>query len=224
MRGKLLALVAFMLLAPLAANAQVFTNGPGLGLAIPDNTYNGTTGTMLCNTIAVPSGGGGGDIVGNVRVTVRMNHTFVGDLTIKLIGPTAVVSTVTSRPGVIETADDGNDTAGFGENSNLANANPLTYEQVAVTESEQMGKVPSDLATGDTICLFAGSPCNYNPDNGAATSSEDLSTAYDGTSKVGNWQLCIGDSAAADTGSLDGWTLDLFETSPVELMDVTVGD
>ena len=222
MRWKLAALVVLAFVAPVAAQAQVFTNGPGLGIAIPDNTYNGTVGTMVCNTIAVPSGGGGGDTVDNLRVTIRMNHTFVGDLTIKLIGPTAIVTTLTSRPGVIETADDGNDTAGFGENSNLANANPLTYEQVAVTESEQMGKVPSDLATGDTICLFAGSPCNYNPDNGAATSSEDLSTAYDGTTKVGNWQLCIADSAGADTGSLDGWTLDLFATTPVELIDANV--
>ena len=222
MRWKLAALMVLAFVAPVAVQAQVFTNGPGLGIAIPDNTYNGTQGSMTCNTIAVPSGGGGGDTVDNLRVTIRMNHTFVGDLTIKLIGPTAIVTTLTSRPGVIETADDGNDTAGFGENSNLANANPLTYEQVAVTESEMMGKVPVDHATGDTICLFAGSPCSYNPDNGAATSSEDLSTAYDGTTKVGNWQICIADSAGADTGSLDGWTLDLFATTPVELIDAGV--
>lgn len=217
--GAVLALVAVF-----PASAQVFTNGPGLGLAIPDNTYTGALGTMLCNTITVPSGGGGGNTVDNVTVQIRMNHTFVGDLTIKLIGPTSITTTLVSRPGVIETADDGNDTAGFGENSNLANANPLTYEQVATTESEMMGKVPSDLATGDTICLFAGSPCNYNPNRGAAVAtSEDLSTAYDSTTKVGSWQLCIADSAGADTGSLDGWTLTITSV-PVELQGVTVGN
>ena len=104
------------------------------------------------------------------------------------------------------------------------NLKGLTYEQVAGTESEQMGKVPSDLATGDTICLFAGSPCNYNPDNGAANgTAEDLSTAYDGTTKVGNWQICIGDAGPADTGTLDGWTLSITSV-PVELQSFTVED
>ena len=214
-------LVALIALAPMAASAQTFVRGPGLALAIPDNTYNGTLGSMLCDTVAVPSGGGGGDTVGNVRVIVRQSHTFVGDLTLKLVGPTAIVTVLTSRPGVTETADDGNDTAGFGDSSNLAIANPLTYEQAAVPESETMGSVPA-LSTSQTICLDGGSPCNYNPDNGASVQSEDLSTAYDGTTKVGNWQLCIGDSAGADTGVLDGWTLDLFETTPVELIDATV--
>ncbi|HEV8240847.1 MAG TPA: proprotein convertase P-domain-containing protein [Thermoanaerobaculia bacterium] len=226
MRGKLWVLailLATAALVPAAASAQVFTVGPGLGLAIPDNTYNGTTGTMLCNTINVPSGGGGGDTVDNLSVQIRMNHTFVGDLTIKLVGPTGIITTLVSRPGVIETADDGNDTAGFGENSNLANNNPLTYIQTATDESEVMGRTPVDLATGQTICLDGGTPCSYNPNRGAAVATqEDLSTAYDGTSKVGNWQLCIGDSAGADTGSLDGWTLNLFATTPVELIDAAV--
>src|SRR5262245_48424062 len=77
--------IAAVLVLPCAVQAQVFTVGPGLALNIPDNTYNGTQGTMICNTIAVPSGGGGGDTVDDLRVTLRMSHTFVGDLTIKLI-------------------------------------------------------------------------------------------------------------------------------------------
>ena len=80
------------------------------------------------------------------------------------------------------------------------------------------------LATGQTICVDGGTPCNYNPNRGAAVAtSEDLSTAYDGTTKVGNWQLCIGDSAGADTGTLDGWTLTITSV-PVELQSFTVGD
>jgi len=221
-RQTIVFIALLVLAAAVPASAQVFTVGPGLGLAIPDNTYNGTTGSMLCNTQIVPSGGGGGNTVDNVTVQIRMNHSFVGDLTIKLIGPTGIVTTLTSRPGVIETADDGNDTAGFGENSNLANANPLTYEQVAVPESEMMGRTPIDLASTQTICVDGGTPCNYNPDNGAANAtSEDLSTAYDTTTKVGSWQLCIGDSAGADTGSLDGWTLTITSV-PVELQKFTV--
>ncbi|HSX60139.1 MAG TPA: proprotein convertase P-domain-containing protein [Tahibacter sp.] len=199
------------------AGAQTYTAGPGLALAVPDNTYNGTMGAMLCNTIAVPSGGG--DTVATATVQVAMSHTFVGDLTIKLVSPGGSTITLTSRPGVAETVDDGNDTAGFGENSNLAIANPLTYDDAAANPAEQMGKVPSDLATGDVICAFAGSPCSYSPAPGAATAG-NLGTLA-GQNKVGNWQLCIGDSASADTGTLDGWSLTL-STTPVSLQSFSI--
>ncbi len=210
----------FLLAMPAAVSAQTYTAGPGLALAIPDNGYNGSQGSMLCNAIAVPSGGGGGDTVSTVSVDIAMSHTFVGDLTIKLFSPAGGSPiTLVSRPGVVETADDGNDTAGFGENSNLAIANPLTYVDSATDPSEQMGKVPSDLATGDVICAFAGSPCSYSPSPGAAVPGTLNSLA--GQSKVGTWQVCIGDSAAADTGTLDGWTLTL-GTTPVSLQHFSV--
>ena len=213
--------VALCMFGSLAGNAtaQVFTAGPALALPIPDNTYNGTVGTMLCNTIAVPSGGGGGDTVDNVTVRVAMSHTFVGDLTIKLFSAAGTPITLVSRPGVVETADDGNDTAGFGENSNLLIANPLTYDDAATTTSEQMGKVPVDLATGQTICLDGGTACSYIPSNGAATAGN--LNSLDGENKVGNWQLCISDAGPADTGSLDGWTLTL-GTTPVTLQSFSV--
>ena len=54
---------------------------------------------------------------------------------------------------------------------------------------------------------------------GAATAGNLGSLA--GQNKVGNWQLCIGDSASADTGSLDGWTLTL-GTTPVTLQSYSV--
>lgn len=206
-----------LLLGVGAAGAQTYTAGPGLGLAVPDNGYNGTLGSMLCNTIAVPSGGG--DTVVTAVARVAMSHTFVGDLTIKLVSPASTVITLVSRPGVVETADDGNDAAGFGENSNLPIANVLSYDDTAANPSELMGKIPSDLATDDTICVFPGSPCNYAPSSGAAVAGNLGSLA--GQNKVGNWQLCIGDSAAQDTGTLDGWTLTL-GTTPVTLQRFSV--
>lgn len=217
--SRLPVILLLLAILPSAALAQTYVAGPSLGLAVPDNGYNGTQGSMLCNTIAVATGGGGGDTVATATVTVAMSHTFVGDLTIKLFSPGGTPITLVSRPGIVETADDGNDTAGFGENSNLAIANPLTYDDTAPNPSEQMGKVPSDLATGDIICAFAGSPCSYAPSPGAATAGNLGS--LNGQSKVGNWSLCLGDSAAADTGTLDGWTLTL-GTTPVGLQTFSV--
>ena len=183
-----------------------FTATPNL--AIPDNTYNGTLGSMTCSTIntaSLPPG----SFVGDVQVQLAMSHTFVGDLTIKLISPSGSLLGLVSRPGVAETADDGNDSAGFGENSNLAIANPLTYTDSAATLSEQMGKVPIDLTTIQTICVDGGSPCSYRPSQGSITGSLTSFQGFDGQNAVGNWQLCIGDAGAADTGVFNSWTLTL---------------
>ena len=222
-RTSLFSVILLGLLSAQAGQAtSIYTAGPGLAMAIPDNGYTGTQASMGCSTINVASEPGLDIISGPVTVSIAMSHTFVGDLTIKLFGPTPAQSfTLVSRPGVVETADDGTDTAGFGENSNLAIANPLTYAMAAADESEQMGKVPSDHATGDIICVFAGSPCSYNPNAGASVLSADFA-ALNGTSKVGAWALCIGDSASADTGTLDGWTLNFGTVTPVELTGISV--
>lgn len=220
-KRRTLCLSVFLCLTAPPLAAQTFIAGPGLGLAVPDNLYNGALASMACHTINVPSGGGGADTVfGVTSVTLRLSHTWIGDLTVKLRSPAGTVATLLSRPGVVETADDGNDTAGFGENSNLAFDHPITLEQPALIEAEQMGRNPVDLADGQTVCLDGGTPCNYNPNRGAATGSDDLSLVFDGENRVGGWQLCLGDSAAPDVGTLDGWTLNFI--FPVELESFTV--
>lgn len=191
-------------IAPLAVNS--FTATPNV--AIPDNTYNGTLGSMTCSTIntsSLPAS----SFVGAAQVQIAMSHTFVGDLTIKLFSPSGSMLGLVSRPGVVETADDGNDSAGFGENSNLAIANPLTYTDSAATLSEQMGKVPIDLTTVQTVCVDGGTPCSYKPSQGSITGSLTSFQGFDGQNAVGNWQLCIGDAGASDIGNFNSWTLTL---------------
>jgi subtilisin-like proprotein convertase family protein len=175
---------------------------------------------MACSTIdtsSLPAG----QIVSDVDVEIAMSHTFVGDLTIKLVSPAGSVLGLTSRPGVAETADNGNDTAGFGENSNLVSANPLTYSDIATTSAEQMGKVPIDLATGQTICVDGGTPCLYMPAPGTVAGLTNFA-GFDYQNPVGNWQLCFGDSAGADTGTLASWTLTLTTDPQPTAADVTV--
>ena len=182
-----------------------FTATPNV--PIPDNAYNGTLGAMACSTIntsSLPAS----SFVGDAQVQISMSHTFVGDLTIKLISPAGSVLGLVSRPGVTETADDGNDTAGFGENSNLLAANPLTYTDSAATSAEQMGQVPTNLPTGSTICVDGGTPCSYDPAPGSVAGLTNFA-GFDGQNAVGNWQLCVGDSALADTGTFVSWTLTL---------------
>lgn len=190
-------------------------------IPIPDNTYNGTLGTMGCSTIntgALPPT----SVVNDASVQIAMSHTFVGDLTIKLVAPSGSILGIVSRPGVTETADDGNDTAGFGENSNLAIANPLTYHDFTTAPSEMMGRTPIDLATGQTICVDGGTPCTYTPTAGSIAGGVGTFQGLDGQNAIGNWQLCIGDSAGADTGTFQSWTLTL-ATSLVTAANAQIG-
>lgn len=190
-------------------------------IPIPDNTYNGTLGTMGCSTIntaALPPT----SVVEDASVQIAMSHTFVGDLTIKLVAPSGSILGIVSRPGIVETADDGNDTAGFGENSNLAIANPLTYHDFTTAPAEMMGRTPIDLATGQTICVDGGTPCVYTPSAGSIAGGVGTFQGFDGQNAIGNWQLCIGDSAGADTGTFQSWTLTL-ATSLVTAANASLG-
>ncbi len=189
---------------------DMFTANPNA--AIPDNTYNGTLGSMSCSTIdttSLPNP----STVNDVSVQVAMSHTFVGDLTIKLVSPSGTILGLVSRPGVNETADNGNDTAGFGENSNLVIGSPLTYIDTASASAEQMGRTPVDLSTGQTICVDGGTPCSYTPAPGTVAGLSNFA-GYVGENARGNWQLCIGDSASADTGTFSSWTLTLTSSGP----------
>src|SRR3972149_118483 len=86
------------LLASAAFATSVYTRGPGLALAVPDDAYNGTQGSMACDTLTVVSEPGMDTIAGPVTVQIAMSHTWVGDMVIKLFGPTSNY-TLVSRPG-----------------------------------------------------------------------------------------------------------------------------
>lgn len=204
--SRLISWAALAALLPVSAWAQTYTAGPGLGLAITDDAYNGTQGSMVCSTIAVPSGGGGGDTVATATVQVAAAHTWVGDLVIKLFSPAGTPITLVSRAGFAETADDG--TGGFGSSSDLVIANTITYDDAGSTSAENMGTLGNPIPAS----TVAPAPGAAIPGNLGSLNGE---------SKVGNWQLCIGDAGGGDTGALDGWVLTL-GTTPVELQSYSV--
>ena len=189
---------------------------PARGGAIPivDNGYDGTLGSMACLTVPVAAVGN----VENVSVQVAMEHTFIGDLTVKLVSPAGTIATLLSRPGFDELADDGDGCCG--NNTNLDISSPLVYASDAANDAELMG---DDLATTDDVVCQDNGICNYFPNPGAAADSGDLSTIFDGEGATGDWQLCVGDSFAFDTGNLDSATVDVLvalpESQPVPTMN-----
>jgi subtilisin-like proprotein convertase family protein len=192
---------------PIIIPSAEYCSGAGLGLPIPDDRYDGTLESMAASSIVVADPGS----LSSIRVRVAITHSYAGDLTLKLRSPTETVVTLVSRPGLLETADDGASPVmpgrgaafSYGDSSNLLSAFPISFSEGATPSAEFMGAWPVDLTSDEVIGRDAGSPGLYGPSSGAAPST----TLSDLTGQwiSGLWMLFIGDSAAVDTGTLDQW-------------------
>lgn len=170
------------------------TAGPGLGASIPDGTYNGTQATMTCTDVTVPAAGD--SQVDYVCVRAGLSHTWIGDLVLKLVSPSATVVTLMSRPGYLELADDGTNVTA-GDSSNLSAAFPVLWRTGAADNAESMGNT---IDTITNVCQGDGI-CEYAPNPGAATPG-DLDT-FIGETGPGTWKFCAGDVEPMDTGMVD---------------------
>jgi subtilisin-like proprotein convertase family protein/subtilisin family serine protease len=178
-------------------DTDVFTSTPAA--AIPDGTYDGSAGTMACDTIdtsSIP----GGNTVTDVYLDLAASHTWIGDLTIKLQSPDGSILGLLSRPGYAEAADDGSGCCG--DSSDLAIAAPLSYGDAYSDDAETMGNT---IGTSGVVCTDDGR-CQYfaNPDT--VVGLADFA-GFAGENASGDWQLCIGDSVTPDAGTFQSWTL-----------------
>ncbi len=164
--------------------------------AIPDNTYRGdpfAAGQAVCETFSTGTG-----TINSLQLDLGIDHTWVGDLVIKVRNPAGTKTvTLVSRAGVLE-ADDTGTSTGNGNNANLAATSPLRYKDSFTPSAETEG---TGLASADVICVAAGSPCDYRPNAGATAQPGTLAT-FDGDAAGPGWTLCVGDRANLDTGSL----------------------
>jgi len=191
----------------LATGAIAQTKGPGsetlparVGcVAIPDDGYDGSIGSMVCQTVAVVAAG----TIDDVNVNVGMEHTWAGDLVIKVVAPDMTTATVLSRPGFVEPADDG--TGGFGDSSDLVATSVLTYDDKGGgISAEDMG----GTILGTAVICQDDLVCNYTSSPGAAAGVGLLD--FNGlTVAAGDWQVCVGDAGGGDTGNLCDATLDI---------------
>ncbi len=195
-----------------SAHAGLTTNwasASNLNLELMDGAYDGSVESMSAHTIGVAELGA--ELITDVNVTIAMDHTFVGDLTIKLRSPQGTMVTLLNRPGLPGVPDDGSIIGG--DSSNLSSEFAITYDDNAQSGvfSEMMG---FGLGSSDFIGDPAnGSPDNYMPFPDGAEGDLTLSDLH-GESASGNWTLYIGDSAAGTTGMLDSWSIEL-TTIPV---------
>lgn len=171
-----------------------------MNAAIVDDAYKGTIDTMNCAMVDLPDNGL--NVIAGVKVdNVKITHTWIGDLTVKLVSPDNTVITLQSRAGVAEAADDGG--AGIGDSSNLDAAFPVSYADANMKSAKTMGDESNQ--TGYVVCKDAPKNCLYKPNPGAAIPG-DLASLKNKQAN-GTWKVCVGDGGPGDTGQFQGATL-----------------
>jgi cysteine-rich repeat protein len=173
--------------------AITYATAAGLNASIVDDAYNGTQASMTCVNITVNNAGD--NVVDYVCPTLGMTHTWIGDLTIKLVSPAGTVVTLMSMPGVAEAADNGASVTG--DSSNLLATFPITWKDGGPKSAELMGNT---LANAGVVCKDDAA-CVYDPNNGAAAAGK--LNAFIGQVGPGTWKLCVGDSGIGDLGAID---------------------
>ncbi len=159
---------------------------PEVLLDIADNFYqqNDPAANLSCTTLDVT----GASAADAMSIEFGIDHTWVGDLTLKLFNPNGDELTVLSRPGV--------PAGGFGNGTDLVSTSPITFSDAGVTDAELMG------AAGGNVCEADGL-CDYSPNPDEETSSlTDFAAIVAAADPNGSWQVCGGDSAPGDEGSI----------------------
>jgi subtilisin-like proprotein convertase family protein len=158
----------------------IYSTGPGLGLAIPDNDPNGVSSTISISDDY---------LITHMAILVSMDHTWVGDLIFTLTGPDGTTITLADRPGFPN--DD------FGDNSNLSVSYPIIFGDLfPVVDAENLGRA------------CAGTDAVVGVDCSRQVSAEDsMAAAFGGLSTLGDWTLTVSDNANADTGTINGWSI-----------------
>jgi len=181
-------------------NNETMTVGAnGLNLAIPDDAYNGTKGSMTCTSLEVADNGI--NFVDDVELKIGIDHPWLGDLVIKLYSPDGTAITVLSRSGYIEAADDGGGISV--EGSDLESGAPITFAMDGPYSAETLGD-GNNLNNAGVACKDDGR-CEYEPNSGKAVPGTLSDLA--GESALGFWDVCVGDAGSADKGSLVNVTL-----------------
>lgn len=139
----------------------------------------------------------------HLSIELAVQHTWIGDLTLKLFNPIGDEMTLLNRP-MLPIPDDL-----FGSPADLSAAAPITFMDGAPTDAETMG-----LNVGSGVVCADDGICEYfaNPDE-ELNSVLNLNALLNGDPN-GDWLICGGDSIFPDPGIIHNAVL-TFSDTPV---------
>ena len=195
------------------ASNSITTLSSSPNIPIPDDGYNGTLASMANSTIdasTIPAG----RAVTDVSVQVAINHTWVGDLTVKLLGPTGVLLTMVERPDGDDASNNSGDNGAddpLGDSSNVSASFPLSFGDAYSQNPENMGL---GVVNAATVCQHDGR-CHFKPNRDTAV-GETSFAAFDGELASGIWRLLIGDGSPDGVdGTFVSWTITIKHALPL---------
>ncbi|MBK8467353.1 MAG: proprotein convertase P-domain-containing protein [Chloracidobacterium sp.] len=157
----------------------------GPAVAIADNTAAGTNFTIPVSGVGsitdVNFRFDGTQSADPVSTTPGINHSWVGDLIVRVTSPGGTTVTVFDRPGFTGT--------GFGCNSN-------NLAQIVLDDDGGFPAVEVQCGANSAAAFPIGT---FSPNN--------LMGAFDGQDPNGNWTINISDNAVGDTGSARAFSL-----------------
>jgi hypothetical protein len=180
--------------------AQTFTSTPNLPITDVACNINGGDGQGPDSDILVVGGLGtplDGATVTLDSVCLNISHTWIGDLQVSLLAPDGVTR-ITLVSTIGETI--GNPT-GLGSNGDDID--------ICLHAAGTNGTTDVDDNPLGSMCNGANPPCLI----GSWIPTEPLVLQENGQDPNGNWTLEICDSAAADTGILNSWSLNFTDNS-----------
>lgn len=197
MRERTVLSVVMGVLAAMAPSALATVYGPGIGGPVPDAVVSHITPGVLNSDIAIDAQGTIASVDGVTVIFGTPNHTWVGDLQIILTAPNGDNVHLISRPGA-------NGPTGFGDSSDFGG----TYLFVNSGGANFTALLPGVPATQPVP------PGTYNretnPLAGATVGVDnDDFTVFAGDAIRGTWKLTVKDWGVGDTGSLNGWNLNV---------------
>ena len=172
-----------------------------LATAIPDGAYDGTLNSMFCHEFVLPNDPIDGlEFYSDATLTMGVDHTWLGDLTLKVQSPAAKILTVFNRPGGPVLPDNGSSCCG--DNSNLAKSSPLTFKNTGSFDPLVMGKTISP----NLVVCKDDSQCDFKPNHGLGPGLDFGD--FLGDVVEGSWLVCLGDSEVGDPGTVDALGLE----------------
>ncbi|MEY3342619.1 MAG: hypothetical protein RL090_303 [Bacteroidota bacterium] len=156
-----------------------------LNIAIPDDDPNGVTDSKTITGISGNTLGVDCKLAG---VCFSIDHTWVGDLIVRLIAPNGTTVSLLDRPGV------------------PATLNGCDGDNIVACVERGLGNEMENVCNPNTPSISG----NFTA---ALGTNLDIINAGGGNPN-GNWQLFVSDNVGFDTGSIIEWKL-IFDNGPV---------
>jgi subtilisin-like proprotein convertase family protein len=175
----------FAVLVALAGCAVAFAQPMNSHVVNPNTPIPDVNPIGATATIVVPPDPAG-NIISDLNVDIVINHTWQGDLSMKLTSPSGTMITLADRPGVPQSV------FGFSADNYGTLATPFIFDDEAVQGPYDNPAVPGTVG----IANVSG---NWRPENPLS--------AVDGQNKVGTWSLLVTDHAGGDVGTIAQFSL-----------------